>query len=71
MRNEALNAVVAIAGGLTSWLYLEFTSSEEAFWPPQLAGLLLSVAGMLVGSLLPQWFGRRQEEAGAAETVRA
>jgi len=70
-RASTQGALLAIACGLTSWLYLEFTSSEEAFWPPQLAGLLLSVAGMLVGSLLPQWFGRRQEEAGAAETVRA
>jgi hypothetical protein len=25
--------------------------------PPQLAGLLVSIAGMLLGSLAPQWYG--------------
>ena len=25
----------------------------DTYWPPQLAGLLMSVAGMLAGSLLP------------------
>jgi len=38
-----------------SWIYLEYTWSEAAFWPPQLAGLLFSMAGMLIGTLLPQW----------------
>jgi hypothetical protein len=32
--------------------------------PPQLAGLLASVTGMILGSLLPQWYGRG---AAAAE----
>ena len=48
-------ALVAIAFGLVSWSYLEYTWSEAAFWPPQLAGLLFSMAGMLIGTLLPQW----------------
>jgi hypothetical protein len=25
--------------------------------PPQLAGLLVSIAGMVLGSLAPQWYG--------------
>lgn len=46
---------VAIAFGLCSWIYLEYSWTEEAFWPPQLAGLLFSIAGMVIGTLLPQF----------------
>ena len=54
-RATTQGALVAIAFGLVSWIYLEYTWSEAAFWPPQLAGLLFSMAGMLIGTLLPQW----------------
>ncbi len=47
-------ALLSIAAGLTSWLFLEFTYTDASFWPPQLAGLLFSALGMLVGSLAPQ-----------------
>jgi hypothetical protein len=29
--------------------------APEGFWPPQLAGLLASISGMVLGSLMPQW----------------
>ena len=58
-RASTQGALLAIGFGLVSWVYLEVTLTEEAFWPPQLAGLLFSLAGMLIGSLAPQWGGSR------------
>lgn len=54
-RATTQGALLAIFAGLGSWLYLEFTLTDDAFWPPQLAGLLFSLAAMIVGSLLPQF----------------
>jgi len=50
-------AALAMLGGLGTWLGLEFTN-PEGFLPPQFAGLLASMAGMVIGSLLPQWYAR-------------
>ncbi len=47
-------ALMAILMGLTTWIGLEIFE-PEGYWPPQLAGLLASLAGMIIGSLLPQW----------------
>ncbi|MNG33185.1 sodium/panthothenate symporter [compost metagenome] len=58
-RATTQGALFAIAFGLSSWIYLEYSWSEAAFWPPQLAGLLFSLAGMLIGTLLPQWSSNR------------
>ncbi len=50
-------AMTAIILGLTVWITLEVTASKGvlptslAIWPPQLAGLLASFAGMLIGSI--------------------
>jgi len=46
-------ALLAMILGLVSWIFLEFTA-PEGMWPPQLAGLLFSLGGMVAGSLLPQ-----------------
>jgi SSS family transporter len=45
-------ALLSIAMGLISWGAMEVIK-PDTYWPPQLVGLLLSIAGMLVGSLLP------------------
>ena len=45
-------ALLSIAMGLISWMAMEILQ-PDTYWPPQLAGLLMSVAGMLAGSLLP------------------
>lgn len=45
-------AMLSIVLGLSSWLLMERFYTGD-IWPPQLVGLLLSVAGMLAGSLLP------------------
>ncbi|MSQ72143.1 MAG: sodium:solute symporter [Betaproteobacteria bacterium] len=49
-------AAVAIALGLSVWIVLEVTGVE--FPPPQFAGLIAAIVGMLAGSLLPQRYGR-------------
>jgi len=45
-------AMLSIFLGLVSWLLMERFYSGD-IWPPQLVGLLMSVTGMLAGSLLP------------------
>jgi SSS family solute:Na+ symporter len=64
-RATAQGALAAIVGGLATWIALEIVAPDGLF-PPQLAGLLVSIAGMLLGSLLPQWYGAApQHRAGA------
>ena len=48
-----LGAAVAIVLGLMTWLLFLLTPAGEQF-PAQLAGVLASLAGMLIGSLGPQ-----------------
>ena len=55
-RATTQGAACAIIGGLASWIVLEFIGSED-LWPPQFIGFLVSVAGMVAGSLLPQHYG--------------
>ncbi len=52
-RATTQGAIFAIVLGLTSWVLLLATPAGEEF-PPQLAGLLMSVVGMVLGSLGPQ-----------------
>ena len=42
-----------MVGGLTIWISCE-TLAPNAILPPQLAGLLASIAGMILGSLVPK-----------------
>ncbi|WP_409281023.1 sodium:solute symporter family protein [Pseudomonas defluvii] len=53
-RATTQGALVSMGLGMASWLWLEYTHTDADFWPPQLAGLLFSWLGMLLGSLLPQ-----------------
>lgn len=57
-RATAQGALASIVGGLVTWIGLEI-AAPDGLLPPQLAGLLASVAGMLLGSLAPQWYGAR------------
>jgi SSS family solute:Na+ symporter len=57
-RANTQGAMFSIAAGLSTWLLLEIFN-PEGLWPPQLAGLLMSASGMLVGSLLPDLSRRR------------
>jgi Na+/proline symporter len=61
-RATTQGAACAIAGGLITWIACEFLIAQqllppEPFLPPQFAGWLASLIGMLAGSLLPQWYG--------------
>jgi SSS family transporter len=57
-RATAQGALAAIVGGFVTWIALEIAAPDGLF-PPQLAGLLASIAGMLLGSLAPQWYGTK------------
>jgi solute:Na+ symporter, SSS family len=49
-RATSRGAMTSMVLGLTSWILLEIFA-PEGFWPPQLVGVLLSLAGMIIGSL--------------------
>ncbi|MDD3484764.1 sodium:solute symporter family protein [Azovibrio restrictus] len=51
-------ALAAIFGGILSWILVELMIGEASIIPAQLLGLVVSAAGMVLGSLLPQWVGR-------------
>jgi len=52
-RATTQGAIFAIVLGLVTWILFMATPAGEVF-PAQLAGLIASLAGMLVGSLGPQ-----------------
>ena len=53
-RATTQGAIAAVALGIGVWLAGSFMSWGEVF-PAQLAGVLAAMAGMVLGSLLPQW----------------
>ena len=48
-------ALLSIFCGLATWLSILVAGPEDPFLPAQFAGVLASAAGMIAGSLLPQW----------------
>jgi SSS family solute:Na+ symporter len=48
-------ALAAIFLGLSTWLSILVAGPEDPFIPAQFAGLIMSLLGMVAGSLLPQW----------------
>ncbi|MDA8328802.1 MAG: sodium:solute symporter family protein [Betaproteobacteria bacterium] len=56
-------ALLAIIAGASSWVWLE-TTQPDGLWPPQLFGLLMSVAGMILGSLLPNLMSKQDIQSG-------
>ncbi len=55
-RATTQGALFSVVLGIASWLLMEIFLANAAV-PPQFAGLLVSVAGMVAGSLLPQRYG--------------
>jgi len=51
-RANTQGALMAMGLGLSSWILCE-VFEPSAIWPPQLIGLLMSIIGIIVGSLLP------------------
>lgn len=52
-RANSLGGLLAVIFGLTVWIGCEILAPNSIL-PPQLAGLFASIAGMLLGSLLPK-----------------
>ena len=50
---NSLGGLLAVVGGLTVWISSEILA-PNAIVPPQLAGLFASIAGMILGSLVPK-----------------
>ena len=67
-RASTQGAALAMFAGLGTWIALEIVD-PEGFFPPQFAGFLVSIAGMVIGSLLPQWYGREHHHAAAPHPV--
>jgi Na+/proline symporter len=57
-RATTQGALGAVIGGLAAWLLME-QYGNESIWPAQLVGLLVSFAGMIAGSLVPQAVAKR------------
>lgn len=55
-------ALLAIFFGLVTWLAVLIIGPEDPFIPAQLAGVLASAAGMLIGSLLPSYIRDHRPE---------
>jgi SSS family solute:Na+ symporter len=60
-RANAQGAMLAILLGVLTWIPMEILMPEgEGMIPPQFAGFLMSVIGMVVGSLMPKvWLAHR------------
>jgi Na+/proline symporter len=52
-RANSLGGLLSVVCGLTIWISCEILA-PHAILPPQLAGLLASIAGMILGSLVPK-----------------
>ncbi|HQR50558.1 MAG TPA: sodium:solute symporter family protein [Methylophilaceae bacterium] len=61
-RATTQGALMAIFGGLLSWIMIEVMIGEASPVPPQLIGLGISAIGMVAGSLLPQWVGHKHPQ---------
>ncbi len=66
-RANTQGAMLSIGLGLVSWIGMEITN-PEATLPPQLLGLIMSLLGMIVGSLVPA-MGLVRENEIAGERV--
>ena len=64
-RATTQGALFAIYGGLITWIAIELLVGEASPVPPQLLGFMISMAGMIVGSLLPQRIGQQQAPQAA------
>ncbi|MDP3636380.1 MAG: sodium:solute symporter, partial [Azonexus sp.] len=68
-RATTQGALMAIVGGVASWLIIELLIGAASLVPAQLIGLGVSILGMIAGSLLPQWIGRPTPRADQHQTL--
>lgn len=59
-RANSQGALTAMVMGLSTWILCEVFEPSQ-IWPPQLIGLMVSMMGMVAGSLLPNWMGQHVE----------
>ena len=70
-RATTQGALCAIGAGFATWIGCELIQTPETVWPPQLVGLLMAVAGMVMGSWLPSRLVGvpRKVEGGCADVL--
>lgn len=68
-RATTQGALMSMLLGVATWIPLELTLTDDAFWPPQLAGLLMGLLGMVLGSLLPQIIGDYRQAGAVAQAA--
>ncbi len=68
-RSTSQGAIASIALGVSVWLLVKFTPEWAEEYPCQLVGLLASIAGMLIGSLVPQWIANTKSSEEATYSV--
>lgn len=68
-RATTQGAAFAIALGLITWIVGELFN-PQGLLPPQFAGLIAAVCGMLIGSLVPQWYGHGTGRHSSLKSVR-
>jgi SSS family solute:Na+ symporter len=61
-RASSQGALFSIVLGIACWLLVEALAADGLV-PPQLAGLAAAIAGMAIGSLLPQRYGKPRGSA--------
>ncbi|MEL0027560.1 MAG: sodium:solute symporter family protein [Perlucidibaca sp.] len=69
-RATRTGALLSMALGIGPWITLEFVA-PEGFWPPQLAGFLMAIAGMLAGTFLSAPPSAEAINEGAAEVLQS
>jgi Na+/proline symporter len=62
-------ALSSVACGLSTWLVVKLMPGWGDAFPSQLAGLLASIAGMLAGSMLPQFITNTKASEEATYSV--
>lgn len=59
-RATTQGALFSVAGGLGTWLFFVVSPPLAEQFPQQLAGLIAAFAGMVAGSLAPQWIANHK-----------
>ena len=54
-RSTTQGAIASVLSGVTAWLVADQIGGEEAMIPGPLYGLVASLVGMIIGSLIPQY----------------
>jgi Na+/proline symporter len=68
-RSTNQGALLSIAAGFFVWVGILAFGPEDPFLPAQFAGLLAAIAGMVIGSLMPQQAAFNRPVAVDAATV--